>query len=97
MGVPTVENFKHMLCSKIIKDCPVLSEDVNVAKKIFRPDIATLKGKSTQLKLKPVRADLVKVPKELLMEHHHNLELCIDVMYINGLPMFTGIDQTIKF
>jgi hypothetical protein len=96
MGAPTVANFKHMLRSKIIKDCPVLPEDVNVAEKIFGPDIATLKGKSTRPKPKPVRADLVAVPKEFLTQHR-NLELCMDVMYVNGLPMFTGIDRTIKF
>ena len=96
MGAPAVENFKHMLRSKIIEDCPVLPEDVDVAEKIFGPDIATLKGKSTRPKPKPVRADLVAVPKEFLTEHR-NLELCMDIMFANGLPMFTGIDRTIKF
>ena len=28
---------------------------------------------------------------------HGNLVFCMDVMYVNGMPMLTGIDKTIKF
>ena len=91
-----MENIKHMLRSKIVKDCPAPPEDIDVAEKIFGPDTATLKGKFARQKLKPVRADLVAVPKEFLTKHH-NLELCMDIVFTNGLPMFTGIDWSIKF
>ena len=43
-----------------------------------------------------MRADLVAIPKELISQHQQ-LELCMDVMYIDGLPMFTSIDRTVKF
>jgi hypothetical protein len=32
----------------VIKNCPVTTEDVNIAKKIFGKDISSLKGKSTR-------------------------------------------------
>ena len=36
------------------------------------------------------------MPKEIL-EKHRRIELCIDVMYINGVGLMTAIDQTIKY
>ena len=39
---------------------------------------------------------MVAVPEEFLTEHR-NLELCMDIVFANGLPMFMGIDRTIEF
>ena len=96
VGTPTVENFKSLLRMNVIKNCPVTTEDVNIAEKIFGKDISSLKGKSTRRKPKSVRADLIEIPKELI-EKHHNIELCMDTMYVNECGMLTAIDRTIKF
>ena len=50
----------------------------------------------TRRKPKPVKQDLIEIPKELIMQHH-NIELCIDTMFINGCGMLTAIDRTIKY
>jgi hypothetical protein len=96
VGTPTLENFKSLLRMNVIKNCPVTTEDVNIAEKIFGKDILSLKGKSTRRKPKSVRADLIEIPKELI-EKHHNIELCMDTMYVNECGMLTAIDWTIKF
>ena len=31
------------------------------------------------------------------MKKHHRLNLCIDAMYVNKIPMLTTIDETIKY
>jgi hypothetical protein len=80
----------------IIKNCPVTTEDFNIAEKIFGKDISSLKGKSTRQKPKPVREDLLEIPKELI-EKHHNIQLCMDTMYVNQCGMLTAIDGTINF
>jgi hypothetical protein len=54
IGCPSIENFKAILRQNIIKNCPVTIEDVNIAERIFGPDIGTLKGKSTREKTTPV-------------------------------------------
>ncbi len=82
IGTPTMENFKSLLRMNIIKNCPVTVDDINIAEKIFGPDVSSLKGKSTRQKPKPVREDLIEIPKELISQHH-NIELCMDTMYIN--------------
>ena len=43
MGCPTIQNFKHILRQNIILNCPVTTEDVDNAEKIFGPDIRTMK------------------------------------------------------
>ena len=96
MGFPTVQNFKHILRQNLIKNCPVTPEDVDIAERIFGPDAATMKGKSTRKKPPPVRIETVEIPKEIITQYH-KIRLCIDIMYVNGMPMFTGIDTTIIF
>jgi hypothetical protein len=96
VGCPTTTNFKHILRQNIIKNCPVTPEDVNIAEKIFGGDIGTLKGKSTRRRPTPVTEDLMEIPPELL-DQHQDLTYCMDLMYVNGMPMMTGIDRSIRF
>jgi hypothetical protein len=40
--------FQANLEADIIKNCPVTVKDVNIAEKIFGPDIGALKGKTNK-------------------------------------------------
>ena len=91
VGTPTIENFKALLKMNTIQNCPITIQDVMIAEKIFGPNMSRLKGKSTRQKPKPVKEDLIEIPKELL-EKHHDLELCMDTMYMNECGMLTAID-----
>ncbi len=70
--------------------------DVDLAEKIFGRDIGTLKGKTMRQAPPRVKDDLVEVPREL-KEKHKDLELCMDIMFVNGMPMLTAIDKSIKY
>ena len=96
VGTPTVENFKNLLKMNAIRNCPVTSEDVTIAEKIFGPDMSSLKGKSTRRKPNPVKEDVIEIPKELITQHR-DIDLCIDIMYVNECGFMTTIDRTIKF
>ena len=96
VGTPTVENFKALLRMNTIHNCPVTVEDVKIAERIFGPDMSSLKGKSTRRKPKPVRKDLVEIPIEIT-EKHHDIELCMDTMFVNECGMLTVIDRSIRF
>ena len=96
-GTPTVDSFKSILRQKIIKNCSVTTEDVNIALKIFGPDLGALKGKTTRRNIvQRVKDDLVEIPKELTIQFD-NLILHFDIMYVNGLPFLTGIDRPIRY
>jgi hypothetical protein len=93
LGCPTVVNFKHILRQNLLKNCPINIDDVVNAERIFWPDIGTLKGKSTRKVPVPVKTDEIEELKEM----HKDLTLCIDIMFINGMPMLTSIDRSIRF
>ena len=57
VGAPTMENFKKMIQANMIRNNPITVEDVNIAEKIFGPDVSSLKGKSTRTKTKVVKED----------------------------------------
>ena len=96
VGSPTLEAFKATLKSNIIKNCPVTAADVDIAEKIYGPAISTLKGKTTRKTPKPVVADEVMIPSELLMKHRQ-IELCMDTMFVNMQPFLTSIDKSVRF
>ena len=85
----TTDTLKHVLRQNIIKNCPVTSEDVGIAEKIFGRDIGLLKGKSTRRRPNQAVDDYVEIPPEI-KELHHNLTFCMDLMHVNGLIQLTG-------
>jgi hypothetical protein len=64
-----MKNFKWVIRSNQIKDCPVTFQDINVDLKIYGKNITALKGKTTRSKTIPVARDYVKVPLELMKLH----------------------------
>jgi hypothetical protein len=73
VGTPTVNNFKSLFRMNVIhQNCRSTTvEDVNISEKIFGPDMSSLQGKSTRRKPKPVRSDLIEIPKEIIRKHHN--------------------------
>ena len=96
VGAPTAEELKSVLRQNVIANCPVRAVDVDNAEKIFGPDVAALKGKSTRPKPPVVIDDHVDIPQEIL-ENNAHVELCMDIMFVNELPFLTTIDRQIKF
>jgi hypothetical protein len=48
VGTPTLETFKMLIKMNAIRNCPMTTENVNIAKMIFGADMSSLKGKSTR-------------------------------------------------
>ena len=94
IGCPTIENLKHIIRMNLIRNCPVTTEDINNAERIWGADIGALKGKTTRAATAKVFEDIVEIPPEL--KRKKNIVLCIDIMYVHGIPMLTAIDKSIR-
>ena len=92
VGAPTLRNLKTMIRQNIIQNFLVRVEDIEIAQKIFGPDVSILKERTTRQTPKVVVDDLIVIPRELI-ENNQELILCMDIMFINKQVLFTKIDK----
>jgi hypothetical protein len=96
VGYHSNKDFNNMVRSNMIKNCPVTSKSVSAANKIFGPEIASIKGKTTRRKPEPVVTDYVKVPKAIL-DLNRDVTLTANVMFVDGIPFLVTNSRKIKF
>jgi hypothetical protein len=96
LSYPSMKDFKWVIRSNQIKDCPVMIQDIDVATKIWGKNIAALKGKTTRSNMHPVARDYVKVPKHLL-KLHKEVFLKTDMFFVNKIPFFMILSRKICF
>ena len=66
-------------------NCPVTVQDVHKANRMFGPNLANLRGKTTRKKQEHVRVDYIEIPQDII-DMHKYVTLVADVMFVNGLP-----------
>jgi len=93
---PKVVNFKHILRRNIVKHFPVTPEDVEVAERTFGPNVAFQKDNGTKIRPIPATTDLVENTPELF-EQHHDLIHYNELMFVNGMPMLTGVGKSDRY
>ncbi len=93
---PSFGSLKKLFQTNAIKDNPFNQRDLEIAEDIFGKARSTIQGKSTRKTPTSVITDIVDIP-DCIYEKHHEIELCIDTMFINGIPFLMTIDKTIKY
>jgi hypothetical protein len=93
---PSMKDFKWVIQSNQIKDCPVTVQYIDVARKIWGKNITALKGKTTRSKSIPLARDYVKVPMEL-MKLHKDVFLTTYIFFVNKIPLFLTLSRKICF
>jgi hypothetical protein len=96
LSYPSMKDFKWVIWSNKIKDCPVTIQYIDVATEIWGKNITALKGKTTRRKTHPVARGYVKVPKELL-KLHKEVFLTTDIYFVNKIPFFLTLSRKICF
>jgi hypothetical protein len=91
-----MKDFKWVILSNEIKDCPVTVKDIYVSLKIWDKNISALKGKTTQSKTYPVAREYVKVPKELL-ELHKEVFMTTAIFFVNKIHFFVTLSRNICY
>ena len=51
IGNPSEKDFKGMVSGNMIRNCPVTTTDINNARAIFGPDLASIRGKTVRRNL----------------------------------------------
>ena len=67
-----------------------------IANKVFGPDVGTLKGKTTR-RGTPIVDSPVSVDTASILEHYGEITLCVDLMYVNKVPLLVTLSRNIKF
>jgi len=96
LGNPSTNDMKALIRMNTIKNNPVTTTDIEIAEKIFGPDIASLKGKTTRRMPVPVVEDRIEIPRELIAAQY-SVTLCLDGMKVNGIPFLTTISKNIMY
>jgi hypothetical protein len=97
LGYPSINNIKVIIWMNAIKNNPVTTEDVDIAEKIFGPDVTTLKGKMTRRAPPiPVIEDHIEIPRELITAQY-SVTLCLDGMKVNDISFLTTISKNLMY
>jgi hypothetical protein len=96
LGFPSVQDYKWIVKANMLKDCPVIHQDVDVALKVWSNKVPMLKGKTVRQKPPVVTEDVVQVPKEIRLLHRR-VTLVIDIFFVNSIPYFATLSLRICF
>jgi len=96
IGTPSINDFKAVIRMNAIGNNPITTKDIDLAEKIFGPDIGSLKGKSTRRNPVHVVDDQIEIPRELIRSQQ-DVTLCIDAMKVNTLWFLTTISRNLYY
>jgi hypothetical protein len=96
IGSPSKKDYRGMVSSNLILNCPFLTTNVTNARAIFGPDLASVRGKTVWCTLAPVVADYVAVPCSLV-KTNKVVALAADVFFVDGTAFLLTVLQRIKF
>ena len=96
VGRPSDKGFIQILKESSLPNCPVTPRDVVTANKLFGPDIGALKGKATR-RGPPMVDSPVPVDITHILKYYGEVTLCIDLMYVNKVPLLVTLSRNVKF
>jgi hypothetical protein len=94
LAFPSLQDYKWILRSGQVDECPVSMEDAEIAQKIWGPSIAALKGKTVRTKSVPVKTDIIQVPVKIC-NLHREVTLTIDIFFANKIPFLITLSKKI--
>jgi hypothetical protein len=96
IGSPSKKDYRGMVSSNLISNCPFLTTKVTNARAIFGPDLASIGGKTVWCMLATVVADYVGVPRSLV-ETNKVVTLAADVFFVDKMAFLLSVLQRFKF
>ena len=98
IGRPSQPRFAHYIQKGLIRNCPITLDDAKRAYTIYGPDIAYLKGKTTQ---KPPNPHIdTHIPMELpshITQHHRDITICADFFFVQKQAFIHFISRKLGY
>jgi hypothetical protein len=96
IGNPSKGDYRGLVSSNMISNCPIAPTDITNARVIFGPDLASDWGKTVHQTPAPVVADHVAVP-HTVVERNKVVAMAADIFFVNGTPFLVMLSRNIKF
>ena len=96
LAFPSAPDYKWILQSNQVEECPVTAEDAKIAEKIWGPNIAALKGKTTRSKPEHITTDIVEIPVKI-RTLHRLVMISIDIFFVNKIPFLITLSRKLCF
>ena len=96
IGRPSPKDFRNMVRSNLIRNCPLTVADIDIADKLFGPDIGSLCGKTVRRALTTVKTDYVAIPN-VIRDRMGTVEITGDLFFVSGIPFLLTLGKRIKF
>ena len=91
-----MEDLKALIRMNLIRNNPVTTKDINLAEKVYGPDVGTRKGKNTRRRPNPVVSTMIELPDELL-DIHKEVTVSLDGLEINNVKFMTTIAHDLYY
>jgi hypothetical protein len=96
IGNPSKGDYRGLVRSNMISNCPIASTNITNAHAIFGPDLASVQGKTVRWTPVPVVADHVTVPCAVV-ERNKVVTMAADIFFVDGTPFLVTLSRNIKF
>ena len=83
--------------NNILKNIPIMWEDVGMAEDIYVPSVPHLQGKTVHQKIQNVEPIIVPNYSKGILDGYNKVTLCCDIMHINGIVFLNTISWHIMF
>jgi hypothetical protein len=86
-----------MIRENQVRNCPITVDDANRAIKIYGPDVAALRGKTTRTTPTHVTSDQLRPLSFNILYAHKEITLCVDIFFVDGFIFVGTVSQHLQF
>ncbi len=93
---PSKKDFQGLVSGNLIPNCSITRGNVSNTRKIFEPDLASIRGKTVGRTPAPVVADYMAIPWQLV-DAKEAVTLAADVVFVDWIAFLITVSRKIKF
>ena len=97
LGFPTSRNFLRIIDHDVIPDLPIKRQAAKDYLYVYGEHEAALQGKTKKRTVPHIDSyNSVPIDPDIL-EHHHDVTLCVDVFFVDGLAFLLSVSRDIRY